>query len=43
MIIKTLNRSESEVAMKEWKEIYPSLPKIDNDYIKIRLGNTKIK
>lgn len=42
MIIKTLNRSESEVAMKEWKEIYPSLPKIDNDYIKIRLEIQKL-
>lgn len=36
MIIKTLNRSESQVAMKDWIENYPSLPKVEGDYIKVR-------
>lgn len=36
MIIKTLNRSESQVAMKDWLATYPSLPQVEGDYIKIR-------
>ena len=36
MIIKTLNRSESQNAMKEWIVNYPSLPVIEGDYLKIR-------
>ena len=36
MIIKTLNRAESQIAMKEWLSNYPSLPSIDNDYLRIR-------
>lgn len=37
MIIKTLNRSESQVAMKDWLANYPSLPQVEGDYIKIRI------
>lgn len=36
MIIKTLNRSESQVAMKDWLANYPALPLVEGDYIKIR-------
>ena len=36
MIIKELNRVESESAMKEWIAKYPELPNIDNYYMKIR-------
>ncbi len=36
MIIKTLNREESQVAMKEWILNFPALPKIEEDYLKIR-------
>lgn len=47
MIIKTLNRSESQIAMKDWLFKYPKLPEINNEYMKIRLDvqsfNTKVK
>ena len=36
MIIKTLNRSEAQNAMKEWVLNYPSLPEVEGDYLKIR-------
>ena len=36
MIIKTLNRSESQIAMKDWLENYPALPQIEGEYIKVR-------
>lgn len=36
MIIKTLNRSESQVAMKDWLASCPALPQVEGDYIKIR-------
>lgn len=36
MIIKTLNRSESQIEMKNWIAQYPELPSIEGDYIKIR-------
>ena len=36
MIIKTLNRSEAQNAMKEWVLTYPSLPEVGEDYLKIR-------
>lgn len=36
MIIKTLNRSESQIAMKEWISNYPELPVVEEDYIKMR-------
>lgn len=36
MIIKTLNRSESQVAMKDWLANYPSLPQVEGEYFKIR-------
>lgn len=36
MIIKTLNRSESQTAMKEWLSNYPELPAVEGDYIKLR-------
>lgn len=36
MIIKTLNRSESQVAMKDWLIKYPALPELDSEYMKIR-------
>lgn len=36
MIIKTLNRAESQVAMKDWLANYPTLPQVEGDYIKIR-------
>lgn len=36
MNIKTLNRSESQVAMKDWLTNYPSLPQVEGEYIKIR-------
>lgn len=36
MIIKTLNREESQIAMNDWLSNYPSLPIVDGDYIKIR-------
>lgn len=36
MIIKTLNRSESQTAMKDWLSNYPELPVVEGDYIKIR-------
>ena len=36
MIIKTLNRDESQRAMKEWISNFSKLPKIEGDYLKIR-------
>ena len=36
MIIKTLNRSEAQNAMKEWVLTYPLLPEVGEDYLKIR-------
>ena len=36
MIIKTLNRSEAQNAMKDWILKYPSLPEVEGDYLKIR-------
>lgn len=36
MIIKTLNRSESQNAMKEWIVNYPSMPVIEGEYLRIR-------
>lgn len=36
MIIKTLNRSESQIAMKDWLSNYPSMPHVEGDYLKIR-------
>lgn len=36
MIIKTLNRAESETAMREWIAMYPELPEIEAEYYKIR-------
>lgn len=36
MLIKTLNRSESKIAMKEWLTNYPKLPEIEGDFVKIR-------
>lgn len=36
MIIKTLNRTESQNAMKEWITNYPLLPEVEADYLKIR-------
>lgn len=36
MIIKTLNRSEAENAMKDWLDNYPTLPKVEREYLKIR-------
>ena len=36
MIIKTLKRSDAYSAMEEWKSIYPELPEVDSDYLKIR-------
>jgi len=36
MIVKTLNRSEAQMAMREWLENYPTLPHVEGDYIKIR-------
>lgn len=34
--MKTLSRLESQKAMQEWIANYPNLPKIDDEYIKIR-------
>lgn len=36
MIIKTLNRSEAQIEMKNWISQYPELPSVERDYIKIR-------
>lgn len=36
MIVKTLNRGQSQEAMKEWINNYPNLPNIDIDFIQIR-------
>ncbi len=36
MIIKTLNRSEAQVAMNDWLANYPKLPQVEGDYVKIR-------
>lgn len=36
MVIRTLNRGESQKAMGEWKESYPQLPSIDSEYEQIR-------
>ena len=36
MIIKTLNRADSQIAMNDWLAAYPALPKVDSDYITIR-------
>lgn len=47
MIIKTLNRSESQIEMKNWIERYPKLPTIDGEYKKIRVDiqafNSKVR
>ena len=36
MNIKTLNRTEAAIAMKEWIDNYPALPNVEGGYIKIR-------
>lgn len=36
MVVRTLNRGESQKAMEEWKESYPQLPSIDSEYEQIR-------
>ena len=36
MVIRSLNRSEAQNAMKEWILNYPALPEVDRDYLKIR-------
>ncbi len=36
MLMKTLNRSEAQNAMKDWILKYPSLPEVEGDYLKIR-------
>lgn len=36
MNIKTLNRTESAVAMKEWLSDYPNMPQVDDSYKKMR-------
>ena len=36
MVINTLTRSNAHLAMEEWKSIFPRLPDVDGDYIKIR-------
>lgn len=36
MVIKTLNRGDSQKAMSEWVENYPALPHIDDSYVSIR-------
>lgn len=36
MEIKTLKRSEAHSAMEEWRSIFPELPEVSSDYMKIR-------
>lgn len=42
MIIKTLNRSEAESAMKDWISSYPEMPVIERTYLSIRRDIQKI-
>jgi len=36
MTVKTLKRTDALSAMEEWRRIYPSLPEVNNEYLKIR-------
>ncbi len=37
-----LDRGKSEIAMREWIEIYPQLPRLDGDFIAIRSDLSKL-